>query len=242
MLVLLGLLPAGSSQANETSETNYTLFVAINSSPPGVLLTTPADLSGKGIGVTPFVLVLNVSWERNWNGMHWRRIHVQSPGNACRAEFDARGTCHLVLNFTASKPGFKTQHFEVEAAALPPPGFFWSGRDDWPLKSSLQIELEKSESESAPAVQEEKASTVVIAKNETSKDMSRILVTSPESNAEIFLNDQRVGMAPLNLLLQPGTYRLQVRKQGFAPFQKEIVIQGNTEERLDAVLSPLPQE
>ncbi|OGV44965.1 MAG: hypothetical protein A2X46_17505 [Lentisphaerae bacterium GWF2_57_35] len=245
-MTTLGLSPVSLVWAAEPPGTNYTLFVAVSSAPHGVTLASSTDLSGETIGQTPCVIVLNLSWEKKWNGMHWRTLKVQSPGNACRAEFDKEGNVHLILDLTAAKNGFQPQRFVVQAATLESPGFFWSGREDWPLKSTVHLELqderESMTGESAQtSTQKYRAGTVVIARDNTGADMSRILVTSNENEAEVLVDGTRVGRVPLNLVLQPGSYRLEVRKSGFASFVKVLQTTEGADEHVEAPLKPALQ-
>jgi hypothetical protein len=58
---------------------------------------------------------------------------------------------------------------------------------------------------------------------------SNLLVQSAPEGAEIYLNDQLVGMTPSRISLAAGQYRVVLRKLGFKEYQREFVILQNSD-------------
>ena len=219
---------------------DYTLFVQIDSAPQGARLRSASDTNGTILGETPCVIPVNMSWRKSLFGPRWRRLNLDSPGGVCHATRAKNGAWVLSFELAASKPGYIPQSFNIHVASLPPPGFFWSGRDDWPIKSSLLLNLDRdtnaaaSRALSAPAP----APTVAIARSSAKKDLMRLFLTSNTPGAEVYLDNARVGVAPINLVLQSGSYQLEVRKPGFEPYMKTIEAAGETDAHLEAILTP----
>ena len=68
-------------------------------------------------------------------------------------------------------------------------------------------------------------------------DVGSIKVKSMPSEAEVYLNNKLMGTSPLsNKKIKPGTYLLEVRKQGFKNWRKEIKITPGSEQEFFPIL------
>lgn len=65
-----------------------------------------------------------------------------------------------------------------------------------------------------------------------------VSVASFPEKASIWVNDKLRGVTNSSLSLEPGTYTVRVRKEGYQEWQKEIKVQGEVVTTLDALLIP----
>ena len=64
-----------------------------------------------------------------------------------------------------------------------------------------------------------------------------ITVHSIPSNAQVYLNDQHIGSTSIDSLKRKsGKYHLKVTKDGYEPYEKDILIGGGKETRYDIIL------
>ncbi len=69
------------------------------------------------------------------------------------------------------------------------------------------------------------------------EDLASIKVKSTPSEAEVYLNSEMIGTAPLvKKKIKPGAYLLEVRKQGFKNWEEEIEITPGSEEEFFPIL------
>jgi hypothetical protein len=68
-------------------------------------------------------------------------------------------------------------------------------------------------------------------------DLGGIKIKSMPSEAEVYLNNKMIGTSPLiNKKIKPGTYLLEVRKQGFKNWREEIQITPGSEQEFFPIL------
>jgi hypothetical protein len=69
------------------------------------------------------------------------------------------------------------------------------------------------------------------------EDLASIKIKSMPSEAEVYLNNKMIGTSPLiNKKIKPGTYVLEVRKQGFKHWKEEIQITPGSEQEFFPIL------
>ncbi len=249
-LSLLGafctLMVAGWTEAASATGATHTVFIRINSDPQGALLFAPGASNGAPdvvLGETPYILAVKASWpKKSWVFTRWGAIQLESEGNACRAEYDKRGNCVLMLDLVASKPGYQTERFELPAVSLSQPGSLWSGREEWPIKATVELLLDPVEEavEKTPPPPSAAATVVVASSAEgAERPISRLHMMASEENCTVVVNEEILGRTPLNLVIPAGVYSLEIRKEGFAPFKESLNVTGGTEETLKAILVPL---
>lgn len=62
-----------------------------------------------------------------------------------------------------------------------------------------------------------------------------MIVSEPE-HGEVYVDGAFVGNAPADLKLRDGTYTVEVRKEGYTPFRRELRVLGDSQVTLRAVL------
>lgn len=63
-------------------------------------------------------------------------------------------------------------------------------------------------------------------------------ITSSPKSAQVYLNNELKGVTDISLTLQPGKYQVEVKKDGYLPWRKEIVLKGELVINLDPLLLP----
>jgi len=66
-----------------------------------------------------------------------------------------------------------------------------------------------------------------------------LAVSSQPKAAKIFINDQLKGITDMNITLPPGNYKVEIKKEGYTSWNKQIVLKGELVLTLDALLFPL---
>ncbi len=67
-------------------------------------------------------------------------------------------------------------------------------------------------------------------------------VTTNGVVSEVYLNDKKVGITPLvltNKTIKPGNYQLLIKKEGYEPVKRDVVLSENRIETIDLKLSPV---
>ena len=63
-----------------------------------------------------------------------------------------------------------------------------------------------------------------------------ISITSLPKSAQVYINDELKGVTDINLHLSPGKYKVEVKKDGYLPWEKEIVLKPELVINLDPLL------
>lgn len=66
-----------------------------------------------------------------------------------------------------------------------------------------------------------------------------ISITSDPQAAKIYINNQLKGVTDSNLTFPPGSYQIDIKKEGYTSFSKKINLRGELVASIDAVLFPL---
>lgn len=61
-------------------------------------------------------------------------------------------------------------------------------------------------------------------------------ITSSPKSAQVYINNELKGVTDINLTLPPGKYHVEVKKDGYLPWKKEIVLKGELVINLDPLL------
>lgn len=65
-----------------------------------------------------------------------------------------------------------------------------------------------------------------------------LAISSNPKAAKVFVNGEFKGVTDVNLSLTPGTYTIDVKKEGFIPFSKTLILRGELVEAVDPILFP----
>ena len=66
-----------------------------------------------------------------------------------------------------------------------------------------------------------------------------LAVSSSPKAAKVFVNDELKGVTDINLTLPPGRYHIEIKKDGYTSWKKDIVLKGELVTSADASLFPL---
>ncbi len=65
-----------------------------------------------------------------------------------------------------------------------------------------------------------------------------LAISSTPSAAKVYLNQELKGVTNINLSLPPGRYQIEIKKDGYTSWKKEIVLKGELVETVEALLFP----
>ncbi len=228
-----------------TPEPEHTIWVKIESAPSAVeLYSAPPGASNRvRIGTTPCTIAVDLTWGLKWLKRNWEMISVWSPGNSCRAVAQPDKSFDLILTVNASKDGYTPATVELPVGRLSHPGPEWAGQAVWPTESRANIALSPVAGEAPRRVAAAKphaVKKVVYAGEGASEraDAGTLTIMANADDARVFINDQPVGTAPVQAVLQPGVYSVRLARQGYRPLTKEIHVDADTEVIYRAVLVP----
>lgn len=253
-LVLAGLvvsLAAVSAVAAEPEkpEPEHTIWIKINSTPAVVDLYALPEKEGDPlrtrIGTTPCAIAVDLNWKYKWFKKRWDMVSLWSPGNVCRIESGPDDSCEIYLGLVAVKDGYEKGTVDVRVATLAHPGKDWSGTIWWPSEARLELTLTPTGARSSvhPGESRPRARRVIMAEGDGSTDSvssGALSVSSNVDNGEVFVDDQFVGLTPLQVVLKDGRHVIQVQKTGYYPLRKAIHIDPDTSVSFNAVLSKQP--
>ena len=63
-------------------------------------------------------------------------------------------------------------------------------------------------------------------------------ICSDPSGAEVYINEKYRSITPLDLLLNEGTYKLKIKKEGYKPYLEKITIRKGDSEPINIILEP----
>ena len=248
-MVLTLLCLAGPAQALKfvyPEKPDHTLWVHVETDPPGADIYAPAqeeDDEPTWLGKTPAVLVAELSWGKKYFQTYWRTMRIWSPGEACQSVYNIDKSYDLYLNLLVSRADFATQQVHAVIASLPPPGFFWDGRKDWPEHSTLKIRLNPSAPEDQKLPSSALAlppSTVVLGRDsgDLRSDPGVVVIVSNVEESDVIVDNEFAGRTPLRMVLQQGRHIIEVRKTGYQPFIRQVQVSSGTVSELKTTLAP----
>lgn len=71
--------------------------------------------------------------------------------------------------------------------------------------------------------------------------MATVSLQSEPGDAEVSVDGEFRGTTPFSLKLTSGTYTIEVRREGYQPWSRELVVVGGDDTRVKAILVPLPK-
>lgn len=243
-LVLLGwwlLGPAwGAAAGDYPAHSDHTLWIAVESQPPGVDLYAPD--AGEWLGQTPCVLVAECSWPSTWLGKKWRQLDLWSKGRCCRAELATNRNFEIYLEVKAAKPSRPPQPFSIHVATLTYPGFNWSGKDRWPSETAVALEL-TAEPDAATNVADRAAprppaalpTVLMVGRDDGAPAaIGTLKVRADFTEAQVYVDGKYAGTAPIKILAPRGSHRVQVSAPGRPVFQQDVELDEHEEQSLEA--------
>ncbi len=66
-----------------------------------------------------------------------------------------------------------------------------------------------------------------------------VSITSFPKTAKVYINDEFKGVSDINLSLKPGKYKIEIKKDGFTSWTKEVILKGELVVSIDATLFPI---
>ncbi len=66
-----------------------------------------------------------------------------------------------------------------------------------------------------------------------------LAISSSPKAARVYVNENLKGVTDLNLTLPPGTYTVEIQKDGFTSYKKTLVLKGELVETIDPILFPV---
>lgn len=76
-------------------------------------------------------------------------------------------------------------------------------------------------------------------KEKTFSSTGILAISSTPKAAKVFVNGKLKGVTDLNLTVPPGTYTIEIKKEGYRPYMKTLVLKGELVETIDPVLFPI---
>lgn len=240
--------PARAQPPKDAPEPEHTVWVKIISNPPGADLyaAPPGDQAPSArIGSTPCTVAVDFTWGRSWFKRRWDRIAVWSPGNVCRAVLQKDASYDLYLSVAAEKKGCETKKAEAKVGTLQYPGNDWSRTAQWPAEGRLTLDLEPVKGQAAAEVAEParpaQARKVVVAGGLVANapvNTGTLMVSANVDGADVFVDQQYLGAAPIQVVIREGPHVVQLQKVGLKSVRKQIHVDSDTEVSYRAVLAP----
>jgi len=210
-------------------ESDHTLWLTVETAPAGAtVLAVPeeGDTEEKVLGQTPCTLAVDLNWRSGPFWKHWNLLRVSSPCGFCQPFLQPGKEYRLMARLLIRKEGWQPVRVDAPIAVLTNPGRGWRGREQWPKKQTLSYTLEPSAAVTElPALSATSLRRVVLAGGEEGSgkvETGRIMVFSKAAGAEVFVDDQPVGPAPVELLLQAGLHVIEVRAGPLPVSRREI--------------------
>jgi hypothetical protein len=230
--MILFCLPCGSvpASAGVLAESDHTFWLTIQTAPPGAAIFAVSESGEAGkhpVGHTPCTLAVDLNWGSRWFKKRWELLTALSPEGFCRPRLQADGGYQLTASLLVSKEGWKPVHLERAIAVLANPGKDWLGKESWPTKYEIHLTLEPAEGAAAPhgPIIAAAPRRIVVAGGEERAgkvETGSVTVFSRISGAEVFVDDQSVGAAPVELRLRAGPHVIEVRAENQPVSRREI--------------------
>lgn len=227
-------------------ESDHTFLLDIQSVPPGARITTVPAGSNQEVtvvGETPYVAVVESTWGTRVLIKQWKKLHVWSPGNMVRAEYDTEDRSYsLYARFVVESAGYLAQTVDTFVTTFPYPGPEWM--DDLnvlPVRESLTVQLDRKTGQvaeagaPAPAVR-----TVMVAAGgaEGEEDFGTLEIYADVSQAMVSADGQEALALPVRLLLRAGEHTIQVSAPGLTAFQRTLTVDAGQTRALRVRLMP----
>jgi hypothetical protein len=163
----------------------------------------------------------------------------------CRASLQKDGSYDLFLSLVAERKGYEKRKVDAKVASLKYPDPDWSGTSQWVPEGLLTLDLKPEKVESAANLAEparpSSARKVVVAGSAGAHapvNTGMLTVSANLDGADVFVDQQFLGGAPIQAVLQEGLHVVQVQKVGFKPVRKQLHVDDDTEVSYRAVLVP----
>ncbi|MBU1694847.1 MAG: PEGA domain-containing protein [Verrucomicrobia bacterium] len=217
------------TSAGVLAESDHTFWLMVETIPPGAAIFAVAETGEAGnqpIGHTPCTLAVDLNWGNRWFKKRWELLTVLSPDGFCRPRLQPDGGYQLTANLRISKEGWKPVPLERAIAVLANPGKDWHGKESWPTKQGIQLTLEPAEGTAAPPERITAGPRRVVmaggGEGAGKVETGSVTVFSRLPDAEVFVDDQPVGAAPVELRLRAGRHVVEVRAADHSPSRREF--------------------
>lgn len=240
LALLTGLLYAATGQAFDSSiRFDYTIYLHINSTPPGATLYSVAKEEAdepKEIGITPMVMAIGLDWDRVFWQRSWRTLHVTSAENCCEAILNADNTYDILFTCDITKPGYYPQEYAQSVVSLKHPGYTWDGTKDWPQDVYITLELSKMPTPTSPPPKSVPSMILASGREAVGADMGELQVRSYPDNARIYIDGKHVGVTPLDIHIPEGRYEVRLKQRGYRDIEQAVVISPPAKETIDVIM------
>ena len=217
-LILAGQAAWALGAAAAIHESDHTFWLTIETTPPGATVCSVPDdgTAGQVLGVTPCTLAADLNWEVRWFKKRWDLMTVLSPGGFCRPVFSTNEGYRLTARLVVRKEGWKDIPIDSSLAVLADPGKDWGGKAQWPAKQTLRFVLEALPAAAAAplaAVRPAPRRVVLAGAGEGigKAETGRVTIFCDVPGAEVRVDGQSAGSAPVEMLLRAGGHAIEVR-------------------------------
>lgn len=239
---LLGTTNAAESRISPDAD--HTVWVTIDSTPVGAEVYSITDNRAKPVrlGSTPCRLPVDLYWGVKWFVKRWELLRVQSPADVFRGELRGDGSYAIFLKARLTKAGYVAQELDVLALSLNHPGKSWEGKVLWPREVRLHTELVPARPRRSEGDGLEGAvlRQVWVAQSGASSEVGSVVIRANVEGAEVWVDGRRVAVAPVEVVLQEGEHLLEVRKAGFGPARRSVVVSADERLAFEAFLEREP--
>jgi hypothetical protein len=196
------------------------------------------------LGTTP--LTLKYTYTRD-TGLWGSR-----PEETLSVEFESsklildKGSARVTFRCAIAKAGYKTTIVDrligekraMAAAAWKMISDILNGNSETVTASLEPLVAGRKKQDPAPPQQQEQPTVIAPQSAAPQGGPSRgtVMIVSEPEHGEVYVDGAFVGNAPADLKLRDGTYIVEVRKEGYTPFRKELRVFGDSEVTLRAVL------
>lgn len=146
--------------------------------------------------------------------------------------------------FVAKKFGEALKHWRKAYTLWPKPQLLYNialayERDKKPARALTFLRTFFAEAKSQP----QKPALMLGAKKleRTLQPQVSVLHVSGPQGARVFLNDTLAGILPLDVVLLPGSYRLELRASGLTTVKRKILLEAGRNTLLDVKMYPVPR-
>jgi hypothetical protein len=239
---VLALAPTRSLAADAyPTNPDVKVYLHIETSPqPAEILACGGDATQEVVlGRSPHVALVACTWPSGVFSRKWQQLKLWSSAGICRSDYDpATKTYELDARFLVRASGHASKTVDVHVATLAPGSVDWEHVPEV-YDRTFTVELEPLKSAAAPG--EAIRTAVVASKNKgDTENPGSVVVESDVPQAQVSIDGSPVGMAPVRLLLGPGSYTLQVSKAGHEPDTRTLTVEPGSKSAVRASMKPSP--
>jgi hypothetical protein len=184
-----------------------------------------------------------LTWGRKLMQRRWSQMKVWTPGDVVRAEMLVNTNYDLTISCIALKEGYQPQIVRARVTTLQYPGKDWGGTVKWPSEQTIEFDLISpggSRDAAGGPARPRTTRRIILAGSggEAPAEPGTLIVSANADGAAVQIDGTDAGPAPVQVVLQEGKHKVELRKAGYQPLRKDIHVTGDTEVTYRAVLVP----